>query len=103
MEHIREHHAVSTTFSNTCGMNGCLRHFKNFLSFRMHVYQWHEGDSDVSKNPTIYMVPAHQTPLEQQLIPYNTEEEVYQNEISSFSDNGKNLYTLYIVSYLSQC
>ncbi len=28
MEHIREYHAVSTTFTVTCGMNGCLRQFK---------------------------------------------------------------------------
>ncbi len=69
-------------------MNGCLRQFKNFLSFRTHVYQWHGGDPNVSNNPAVYMVPSHQSPLQQQPnVPDNTEDdEVDRNETS----NGKN-------------
>ena len=43
MQHIRECHAYSPAFHLTCGMNGCPRTFKNFLTFRTHVYRWHSG------------------------------------------------------------
>lgn len=91
MEHIREYHAVSMTFTIPCGINGCLRQFKNFLSFRTHVYQWHGGDPNVSNNPAVYMVPSQQTPLQQQPdVPDNTEDEVNRNETSYISNDGKN-------------
>ena len=53
MEHIRECHAYSPAFAITCGLNGCPRTFKNFLSFRTHVYEWHGGDPNISNDSTV--------------------------------------------------
>ena len=65
MEHVTEYHAVLPTFAITCGMNGCLRKFKNFLSFRTHMYQWHGGDPNVFNNPAVFMFPSNQRPTEE--------------------------------------
>ena len=90
MEHVTEYHAVSPTFAITCGMNGCLHKFKNFLSFRTHMYQWHGGDPNVSNNPAFFMVPSNQRPTEELVnISSNIAGEVYEKEIASFSFNGE--------------
>lgn len=106
MEHIREYHAISTTFFITCGMNGCLRRFKNFLSFRTHVYQWHGGDPNVSNNPVVLMDPPDQDPNEELVnVSHDTRNDVYVNGISSFSSNGniKKFYPSSLYTSLGGC
>ena len=102
MEHGRKHHAVSPTFAIICGMNGCLRKFKNFLSFRTHMYQWHGGDPNVPKNSAVFVVPSNQSPTEELVnISSNIAGEVYEKDILSFSFNGeqKNFFTFSCINY----
>ena len=43
MKHIKLIHSHQPGFSITCGLNGCLRTFKNFRTFQNHVSDYHAG------------------------------------------------------------
>ena len=49
LRHIRLFHADSSHFSIQCNKQGCQRTFRNFLTFRNHVYARH--GSDAGKHP----------------------------------------------------
>lgn len=51
LSHIREVHSYLPGFSITCGMYGCPRTFRNFLTFRSHIYDLHGGDSGITNQP----------------------------------------------------
>lgn len=61
LKHVQLFHSHQPGFSITCGLDGCLRSFSSFKSFRNHVYSYHGGDSslelqqdggDVHNDPT---------------------------------------------------
>lgn len=51
LKHVQLFHSHQPSFSITCGISGCLRHFKNFRVFRNHVYAFHSGDPNISNEP----------------------------------------------------
>ena len=47
LKHVQLFHSHQPGFSITCGLDGCLRPFSSFRSFRNHVYSYHGGDSSL--------------------------------------------------------
>lgn len=47
LKHVQLFHSHQPGFSITCGLDGCLRSFSSFRSFRNHVYSYHGGDSSL--------------------------------------------------------
>jgi hypothetical protein len=47
LKHVQLFYAHQPGFSITCGLDGCLRSFSSFRSFRNHVYSYHGGDSNL--------------------------------------------------------
>lgn len=62
LRHVELFHSHEPTFLITCGLNGCLRQFRNFRVFRNHVYTFHSGDPNLanvsSGNGTTDNTPA---------------------------------------------
>lgn len=52
LKHIQLFHSHQPGFSITCGLNGCLRSFSSFQSFRNHVYSYHGGESSLDQQQT---------------------------------------------------
>ena len=50
LKHIKLFHAHQPSFSITCGLGGCLRTFRNFRTFRDHVYATHSGDTNLTNH-----------------------------------------------------
>ena len=48
LRHIELIHSHQLSFSITCGLNGCVRSFKNFRVFWNHAYSMHGGDAALS-------------------------------------------------------
>lgn len=48
IKHIKLFHSHQPDFSITCGLNGCLRKFTNFITFRNHISIYHSNDVNVS-------------------------------------------------------
>ena len=53
LTHIRLVHACDPCFHMQCGLQGCQRTFRNFYTYRNHVYSMHGLDSDNSTNNTM--------------------------------------------------
>ncbi len=54
IQHIKEYHAHSPTFSITCGLYGCPRTFHNMKTFQNHVYDVHGGDPLVTNRAALF-------------------------------------------------
>ena len=52
LSHLRVIHAHEAGFQVSCGLQGCPRTFKNFYTYRNHVYSMHDLD-DITTNETI--------------------------------------------------
>ena len=52
LKHVQLFHSHQPSFSITCGLNGCLRSFSSFRSFRNHVYSYHGGESSLDLQQT---------------------------------------------------
>ena len=42
LKHIRLTHADEPSFSIQCNLQGCKRTFRNFRTYRNHIYTWHD-------------------------------------------------------------
>lgn len=52
LNHIRLVHADSPNFQVHCGLQKCCRTFKNFKTYRNHVYSFHKDVEKASKDST---------------------------------------------------
>ena len=45
-------HRCDANFHKTCGINGCVRTYQNYSSFRKHLKRAHQGDTSTSVDNT---------------------------------------------------
>ena len=50
IKHIQLFHSHDPSFAITCGLDGCMRSFRNFRVFRNHVYSFHRHNTSTNPN-----------------------------------------------------
>ena len=57
LSHIKIMHACEPGFSVQCNLQGCKRTFRNFSTFRNHVYTFHDEQAAANSNLDVVDVP----------------------------------------------
>ena len=79
LRHIRLFHADSSHFSIQCNQQGCQRTFRNFLTFRNHVYARHGSDAGEHPDETC---TAQDDDSDSQTFPVVTNEEWFNSDLT---------------------